>query len=58
MPGTTIARKTADGAERAQADVLHYILGVGAVARDPARQRVGIAEMRQHCAPETRIVIV
>jgi hypothetical protein len=28
--------------------VLHHIFGVGAVAGDPPRQRVGIAEMGQH----------
>jgi hypothetical protein len=41
----------------AQAGVLHQILGVRAVSGNPACQRLGIAEMRQHHSFETRIVI-
>src|ERR1700730_6807937 len=55
-PGTSIAiGEIADAPERAHASLLHYILGVGATAGEPARQRIGIVQMGQHDTPETRI---
>ena len=55
-PGTSIAiGEIADPPERAQASILHYILGGGATAGEPARQCVGIVEMGQHHTPETRV---
>jgi hypothetical protein len=43
------------GAEGAQAGILHHVLGIGAAAGDPACQREGVAEMRQHEIIEARV---
>ena len=52
-PGAGVdAGKAADAAQRAQAGFLHHVLGVGAVARQPAGERVAIGEIRQHHLPE------
>jgi hypothetical protein len=57
-PGASVAiGKTADPAKHRQAGMLHHVLGVGVVARQPAGQVVSGVEMRHHHAPETRSVI-
>src|SRR5262249_34392818 len=50
--------KAADAAKGAQASFLHHVLGVGAIAGEPARERVGVGEMRQHHAGEARLIVL
>jgi hypothetical protein len=40
-----------------QTCILNHIRGVGTIAGEPYRQRIGIIEIRQHDACETRMVI-
>ena len=42
--------KAADPAKGPQASLLHHVLGIGAIAGEPARERVGVGEVRQHHA--------
>src|SRR5262249_11189417 len=58
-PGTRVdPGKTADISEGAQARLLHHVLRVGPISGEPARERVGVGEMRQHHAGEARLIVL
>ncbi len=45
-------------AKRPQASLLHHVLGIGTGAGEPARERVGVAEVGQHHAAEAHLIVV
>ena len=43
-----LPRRTVERFQRGHASVLHDVFGVRDAARQPARQRIGVVQMRQH----------
>src|SRR4029077_10913074 len=57
-PGTgTATAELSDGAKGAQRRILHHILGVRTIARQPVRQSIGIVDVWKHDVRKARIVV-